>query len=157
MRRMEFVLVVALPLAGIALAGCNKPQAASSPSFTSSIATPAAPASGQPQVVNNADTRVLQVAWTSARADKCQFYYDLPKLKASYLASESQGGATETEMARIEKAFEFTRASVAGRLATKSTYCQAEANIKAIKGDLNRYLTGDFAARAVALQTAAAE
>lgn len=141
----------------LALAGCSKPDAAPAPSFTSSTAAIATPAADQPQVVNDADTRVLQVAWTSARADKCQFYYDLPKLKAAYLASEVQGGASEVEMSRIDKAFEFTRASVAGRLATKSNYCQDERNVRAVKSDLARYLTGDFSARAVTAQTAAVE
>jgi hypothetical protein len=139
----------------IGLSGCSKPEAA--PSFTSSTSAIAVPAASQPQIVNDANTRVLQVAWTSARADKCQFYYELPKLKAAYLASEVQGGAGEVEIARIDKAFDFTRASVAGRLATKSTYCQDEGNIRAIKSDLARYLTGDFSARAVSPQTAAAE
>lgn len=158
--RLTALAVASVALAAlIGLNGCGKPEAASSssPAFTASTSAIAAAAATGPQIVNDPDTRVLQVAWTSARADKCQFYYELPKLKSAYLASEVQAGAGEVEIARIDKAFEFTRASVAGRLATKSNYCQDEANIRAIKSDLARYLSGDFSARAVTPQATAAE
>ena len=148
--------LIALPvLIVVALSGCNSaPQG-----FTSSTAAPAPAATGdgapatevsaQPAVQDTPDTRVLQVAYASARADKCAFFYDLPKLKANYLASETAAGATVEQIARLDKAFEFTRGSVTNRIATNAKYCENEGNLKEIRGDLNRYLAGDFSARAV--------
>ncbi len=138
------LLPISMVALTIAVAACSGPG---SPSESGFAAAPAAAV--EPQVVDNPDTRVLQVAWTTARADKCQFFYDLPALKSAYLASEQSAGASPESLARLDKSFEFTRGSVAGRIATNDGYCSKQSNVNDIRTDLNRYLAGDFSTRAV--------
>ena len=45
----------------------------------------------------------VQVAWTSARAQKCGFNFDPGKLKANYIASEQRAGADAARMANVDK------------------------------------------------------
>ena len=56
--------------------------------------------------------RPIQVAWTSARASHCGFIFDPNQLRANYLAAEAQAGKTPAEMAKIERAYDYTRESV---------------------------------------------
>jgi hypothetical protein len=87
--------------------------------------------------------RPTQVGWTSARASHCGFIFDPDQLKANYLASEAQAGKIPQEIAKLERAYDYTRDSVTATIKTNLTYCSKE-RTNAIRRDLNRYLAGDF-------------
>jgi aerobic-type carbon monoxide dehydrogenase small subunit (CoxS/CutS family) len=87
--------------------------------------------------------RPIQVAWTSARASHCGFIFDPGQLRANYLAAEAQAGKTPAEMAKIERAYDYTRESVTDQIKGDLSYCTKE-RTAAIRRDLNRYLAGDY-------------
>ena len=87
--------------------------------------------------------RATQVGWTSARASYCGFIFDPNQLRANYLASELAAGKTPSEMAKLERAYDYTRESVTDKIKDNLNYCTTE-RTAAIKRDLNRYLAGDY-------------
>lgn len=87
--------------------------------------------------------RAIQVGWTSARASYCGFVFDPAQLRANYLASEAQAGKSPQEIAKLERAYDYTRDSVTSTIKNNLTYCN-KARTNAIRRDLNRYLAGDY-------------
>ena len=87
--------------------------------------------------------RPTQVGWTSARASRCGFVFDPNQLRANYLAAEAQAGKTPEEIAKLERAYDYTRESVAKTIKDELNYCTKE-RTAAIRHDLNRYLAGDY-------------
>ena len=87
--------------------------------------------------------RPIQVAWTSARAKYCGFLFDPARLRANYLAAEARQGNPQNEMQKIEKAYDYTFESVLDGIRDDPSYC-SKARTDAIRGDLNRYLAGDY-------------
>lgn len=94
-----------------------------------------------PKPVTQAD-RLAQVAATSARAQRCAFYFDPNQLKASYLASE-QAETSPEQMQKLDREFDGLRAKVLGALASDDGYC-TEGRNRDIKASLTRHLAGDF-------------
>ena len=92
---------------------------------------------------NDPLARPIQVGWTSARATQCGFIFDPAQLRASYMASEAQAGATPEQMQKIERAYDYTRESVLAAIGDNLNYCNKE-RTAAIRRDLNRYLAGDY-------------
>jgi hypothetical protein len=88
--------------------------------------------------------RPIQVGWTSARATHCGFIFDPNQLRANYMASEVQAGATPEQMQKIERAYDYTRQSTLDTIKDNLRYCNKE-RTAAIRTDLNRYLAGDYA------------
>ena len=84
------------------------------------------------------------VAWTSARAKRCGFYFDPAKLKASYLAYESKHGANPGDLANIEKTYDQTFQSTSSQVWANDDYCTDQKGAE-IKQELARHLTGDYA------------
>jgi hypothetical protein len=91
--------------------------------------------------------RPTQVGWTSARATHCGFVFSPSKLRADYMASELQAGATPAQMQKIERAYDYTRQSVLTDIKDDQFYCN-KARTAAIRRDLNRYLAGDYSPNA---------
>ena len=87
--------------------------------------------------------RPTQVAWTSARANRCGFIFSPEQLRANFLASESRFGYSPTEMQKIEHAYDYTLQSVTKTIKDNPNYCNKE-RTDAIRRDLNRYLSGDY-------------
>ena len=87
--------------------------------------------------------RPTQVGWTSARASRCGFVFDPNQLRANYLAAEAQAGKTPEEIAKLERAYDYTRESVAKTIKDELNYCTKE-RTAAFRHDLNRYLAGDY-------------
>jgi len=87
--------------------------------------------------------RPTQVGWTSARATRCGFIFNPEQLRANYLAYESQVGYSPAEMAKIEKAYDYTRQSVLTDIDKDSRYC-TKGRLDAIRADLHRYFAGDY-------------
>jgi hypothetical protein len=91
--------------------------------------------------------RPTQVAWTSARATRCGFIFNPQQLRSNYLNSETAYGHSPQQMAKIEKAYDYTRESVLLGIQDDPRYCNKE-RLDAIRHDLNRYLAGNYAATA---------
>jgi hypothetical protein len=100
-------------------------------------------AADAPGSVKNEDplARPVAVAWTSARAQRCGFYFDPAKLRSSYLAYEArQPGA---DLARAEKTYDSTFKTIHEKVAADPDYCTNSKSAE-IKKDLTRHLAGDF-------------
>ena len=102
----------------------------------------AAVAAPAPKPVTPSD-RAVQVAATTARAQRCGFYFEPEQLKASYLAAEEQGGLPPDQLQKITKEFDTTRVAVVNAVAKDDGYC-TEGRAREIKASLNRHLAGDF-------------
>lgn len=87
--------------------------------------------------------RPVAVAWTSARAKRCGFYFDPTKLRTSYLAWERGQGVAADQLTRIESVYDTTFKSAYDKAATDAGYC-TEVRGGEIKADLQRYLRGDY-------------
>jgi hypothetical protein len=94
---------------------------------------------------DNQLARPIAVAWTSARAQRCGFYFDAPKLRASYLAYEARQSNAE-QLAKAEKSYDTTFKVIRERVGGDPEYC-TDSKGAAIKTDLQRHLAGDFSAR----------
>jgi len=92
---------------------------------------------------NDPMARPTQVAWTSARASRCGFIFDPVRLRATYLAAETQAGNPPEQMEKIERAYDYTLQSVTDIIKDDMRYCSPE-RTAAIRVDLNRYLGGDY-------------
>lgn len=127
----------------IGVAGCS---GSAKQILTTSSLTGAKPAAATPQpVVVKPEDRAVHVAATSARAQKCGYYFDPVKLRESYLASEAQAGAQPAELARLGQIYDVISAKVIKALATQDNYCSGE-HTTGIKASLTRQLAGDFTA-----------
>ena len=98
-----------------------------------------------PAALTNEDAmaRPVAVAWTSARAKRCGFYFDPAKLKTSYLAYESKQGATGEQYAKIEKAYDTSYRVTSEKISLDTDYCTERKGLD-IKADLERHLVGDY-------------
>ncbi len=152
----RYVLPVLL-LAAAALAGCSSGGGGgiSTAAVLGNAPTPP-PAAGAAPVAQagvvpvavaappaNPTDRAFQVGTVSARATKCGYNFDGPKLKASYMAHEIGLGASNEDMARIEKIYDVAYNGVTKAAADEANYC-SERKTAEIKADLARLLAGDF-------------
>jgi hypothetical protein len=138
MDRFARVTAFALLLAAAALhAGCS-----GAGGLLTGKATAAADAPGK---LGNDDpmARPIAVAWTSARAARCGFYFDPAKLKASYLAYEAKQSGPD-QLAKAEKSYDTTFKTIRDRVSRDPEYC-TNSKSREIKADLTRHLAGDFA------------
>jgi hypothetical protein len=102
--------------------------------------------SSQPKPVTDERTeRALEVAATSARASRCGYNFDPARLRYAYLAYETAQGGTPEQVAKAEKVFDYTRSSLAEKIAKEDNFC-SEAKTKDIKASLTKNLAGDFSA-----------
>ncbi len=94
--------------------------------------------------------RPTAVAWTSARAEKCGFYFDSAKLRANYLAYEAQQ-STPDQLAKAQQAYDTTFKMIGQRVASNPDYCTDRKSAE-IKAELTRHLANDFSVMKVAAQ-----
>ena len=87
--------------------------------------------------------RPVAVAWTSARAKRCGFYFDPAKLKINYLSYERTQGAGNEQLANIEKAYDTSFKTTSDRISGDAGYCSDRKGLD-IKADLQRHLAGDY-------------
>lgn len=91
---------------------------------------------------NDPLARPISVAWTSARAQRCGFFFDPTKLRSSYLAYEARQSGPE-QLTKAEKTYDSTFKTIRDRVATDPEYC-SDSKSAEIKKDLTRHLAGDF-------------
>lgn len=98
-----------------------------------------------PGALGNADpmARPVAVAWTSARAKRCGFYFDPAKLKINYLSYERTQGTGNEQLANIEKAYDTSFKTTSDRISGDAAYCSDRKGLE-IKADLQRHLAGDY-------------
>lgn len=140
MKRFAQAGACALLLAGTALhAGCGNSSAGLTTGSTGLL-----PADS-PTAMTNEDpmARPIGVAWTSARAKRCGFYFDPAKLKTNYLAYESKQGLAGEQFAKIEKAYDTSYRVTSEKISTDTDYCSERKGLE-IKADLERHLAGDY-------------
>jgi hypothetical protein len=139
MDRFAQALACALLLGSAALlAGCG-----SGASGLTTGATLPADAPGGGISNEHPMARPISVAWTSARARRCGFYFDPAKLRSSYLAYESQHGAAGDQLAKIQSTYDSTFNTISQRIGADADYCTDKKGVD-IKADLQRHLAGDF-------------
>ena len=139
MKRFAQAGACALLLAGTALqAGCGNSSAGLATSSTS-VLPPDAPAA-----ISNDDpmARPVAVAWTSARAKRCGFYFDPAKLRTSYLAYEARQASGE-QYTKIEKTYDTTYKATSEKVSQDVDYCSDRKALE-IKADLERHLAADY-------------
>jgi hypothetical protein len=142
MTRFGFYSTLAIGVV-IASSGCG--NTSESGLTTSSILEGGSVAGGDAPAIHNEDplARPIFVAWTSARAQRCGFYFDPAKLRTAYLAFEKQGNTAE-QLAKIEKTYDTTFKIISDKVAQESNYCTDRKSAE-IKVNLQRHLAGDFA------------
>ncbi|MEM9027176.1 MAG: hypothetical protein AAGC70_02300 [Pseudomonadota bacterium] len=136
----RFALISAV-IGALALAGCS--QSAVNLLNTGSITSTKKQGPAAPKVVTPPD-RALHVAATSARAQKCGYYFDPEKLKTDYLTFETSNGLKPEDVAGVAKLYDFTQKRIAAKIAPVESYCSST-QTKTIKAQLTKYLAGDYA------------
>jgi len=127
--------------AALLLAACGSGNALSTGSLFGGPKEDEVKAAPPPKPITQAD-RLAQVASTSARAQRCSFYFDPNQLKASYLAAE-QAEATPEQMQKLDREYDVLRAKVLSAIASDDGYC-TEGRNRDIKASLTRHIAGDF-------------
>jgi hypothetical protein len=150
---MHRCTVAALTLAA-ALAGCSSGgNGVSTASVLGNAPTPpaaggtAVPQAGgpvAPAVAPSTPTdRAFQVGTVSARAVKCGYNFDAPRLKSTYLAHEASLGASSDQIGQAEKIYTVAYSGVMKAAAEDPNYC-SDKKTQTIKADLARLLAGNF-------------
>lgn len=122
------------------LAACSGGNALSTGALLGGDSKPKEP----PPPRNDPTARAFHVGAVSARAQKCGFNFDPARLKASFLAAETQAGTSPEELAKAERLYGTTHNAVAKAVSNAEDYCSRE-RVDYIRSDLNRHLAGDFA------------
>jgi hypothetical protein len=132
------------PLAAAALALATGGCSTGFPGLTTgALGGGAATAAAKAPPQSDAASRAMSTAATSARAEKCGFHFDPTKLKSSFIAAEAARGLPPEQMPGIDRLYEYTRRSLADRIASEPGYC-SEAQVAVTKSSLSRHLAGDF-------------
>ena len=131
------VTISGLVLLGAVLAACNAGPLLKTGSLT---AAPVAP----PKATTSID-RALHIAATSARAQKCGFYFDPATLRTNFLAAETARGAAPDVIAKTSQSYDYTVKSVAIKISDSEAYCSSD-RTASIKTALQGALTGNFEA-----------
>jgi hypothetical protein len=135
-------------IAGLSLVACSNADTSKSGLSTASILgeSPAGASGDRPGITRDDPmAQPVQVAWTSARAQKCGFNFDPAKLKANYMAAEQRAGADAARMGQIDKTYEMTVTRIKATIPAADSYC-TDRQAQLIKADLNRHLAGDYSA-----------
>ena len=136
-----------LILAALALTACgnNAPSFSGITKFIRPGDDKKAVADATPAKAQDPMARPVQVAWTSARAKKCGFYFHPQQLKSSLVSYETKQDATPVHLQKVETAYKLTEATITKKLQETSlgAYCTA-GTVEEIRKDLNRHMAGDF-------------
>lgn len=139
-------------LLAVALAGCSSSgNGVSTASILGSAPTPpaagAAPdAGGAPTPVVQPSTptdRAFHAGTVSARAVKCGYNFDAPRLKNTYLSHEASLGVSADQVSQADKIYNVAYNGVTKAAAEDPNYC-SDRKTQTIKADLGRLLAGDF-------------
>ena len=139
-------ILIATSAVAVLLAGCGNGGSPQSNLSTASILGEApAAASGETPGITRDDpmARPVQVAWTSARAQKCGFNFDPTRLRANYIAYEQGAGADANRMSNVTKSYDMTVEKIKATIGNAESYC-TDRTSATIKADLTRHLAGNY-------------
>ncbi len=142
-------LIVPALLIAAAVSGCSGGSGVSTSSILGTAPTPPAGEGGAvtppPRIaVPSTPTEArVQVGTVSARAARCGYNFDAPKLKAAYIAHEIGVGTPTDQMANVEKIYNVAYVGVTKASTEDPNYC-SDRKTQEIKSDLTRLLAGDF-------------
>lgn len=125
----------------LALGACN-----AGPLLQTGSLSPAA-SEAAPKVASPMD-RTIHIAATSARAQKCGYFFDPNALRTNFLAAEAQRGTAPENLAKLGQAYDYTNRTVAGKIADSESYCASDTRTATIKSSLQQALAGNFEAPA---------
>lgn len=130
-------------LATLAVGACSSSSAGLTTGtlLGGSATKPAAPA----PVAQTPLDRAFHVGTISARAERCGYVFDPAAVRGGYLASEAQSGTAPDQLAKAEKHYDNTVATVKRVIAGEADYCSDD-RTASIKRDLNLVLSGNYAA-----------
>lgn len=139
-----FAAATGVALTALVMAGCGNSSGGSGIT-TAGLLDGNKPAAGEGPRISNDDpmARPVQVAWTSARAQRCGFNFNAGNLRASFLAAEQGSGKPADQVAKV---YDQTFAQIAGQIAGQADFC-TEKKTAQIKADLTRHLAGDYTPR----------
>ncbi|MGD9805159.1 MAG: hypothetical protein AB7E81_01145 [Hyphomicrobiaceae bacterium] len=124
----------------LALGACSSGSALTTGSFFGGEKEKTAAPAPPPETMTD---RVVHVGTTAARAQRCGYVFDPAALRQSYLAYETQQGAAPEQLAKTEKSYDYTFATVMKSAASDADYC-ADGKTELIKRDLTKVLAGDY-------------
>lgn len=119
------------------LSGCSQPSGLATGSL--GAVTPPAPV----ELENTANNRIKNLAWNSAMAQVCGFYFDNAKLKSMYMAYETQAGTPPETIAKLGASYDKSQGGIRAVTAGRDELC-TESRLERIRGSMARYLGGDF-------------
>jgi hypothetical protein len=122
-------------VATLGLGACNAGPLLKTGSLTP---TPAA----APKQATSID-RALHIGTTSARAQKCGFYFDPVALRTSFLTAETARGTPADVLAKTGQSYDFTAKKIAAAITAPDSYC-TPARTASVKNSLNAALAGNF-------------
>lgn len=115
----------------LALGGCSQQPV----STTGSLASATTP--------NTTTARVEHLAWNTAWAQTCGFYFDNLKLRSTYLAFEANSGMPTEQVTKLGGTYDRTQASLRAIAAAHADQC-SDSRLGRIRANMARYLAGDF-------------
>jgi len=123
------------------LAGCGNSSGGSGIT-TAGLLDGNKPAAGEGPRISNDDpmARPVQVAWTSARAQRCGFNFNAANLRGNFIAAEQRNGQPVDQ---VTKVYDQTFAQIATQIAGQGDFCSDKKTAQ-IKADLTRHLAGDY-------------
>ncbi len=142
--RLKAMATSGAVLAALALAGCGN-GGSGGISTASLLDGKSAAGSGEVASIkpDATDAKAVQVAWTAARAQRCGYNFDAPRLKANYLAAEAREGADPAKVTTLDRTYDATLANVTAHIKADGDYCN-EKRTTQIKSDLQRHLAGNY-------------
>lgn len=133
-------LLAACIAAAVGMGACS-----SGSSFTTGTllggGKPAEPPAPKPETPTD---RAVHAGMTSARAQRCGYVFDPAAVRQGYLAFEAAQGLAPDALAKAEKTFDYTHASIGKTVSANEDYC-TDGQTATIKRDLNELLAGNFA------------
>lgn len=144
------VAAAALTIAAIASAcsgnlGSNTTASTNASGSTTGVTglTAVQPPDAPPGITNdNPMARPASVAWTSARAKRCGFFFDPDKLRTTYLGYE--GRQPGLDQAKVQSVYDNTYKLIFAKTSSDEGYCTEKRSAE-IKTELARHLGGDYA------------
>jgi hypothetical protein len=87
--------------------------------------------------------RALHLGATSARAQKCGFYFDPVALRTNFLTAETARGTPADALAKTGQAYDFTAKTIAATITAPDTYC-TPSRTASVKNSLSAALAGNY-------------
>jgi hypothetical protein len=126
----------------VALGACSSGNPLTTSTLLGGGSTEKTPAAPSPETPTD---RAIFTGTTSARAQRCGYVFDPAAVRQGYLAFETQQGVAPDVLAKVEKSYDYTVASISKTITANEDYC-TDAQTAVIKRDLTQVLAGNYSA-----------